>query len=76
MLSHCAITRSTAQTPLILWINCSPYEIKHVQTDNDLEFNKCFADYLEKKNIVQYYNYHKSPKSNAYVERFMWSLSF
>lgn len=35
----------------------SPYKIKHVQTDNGLEFEKYFDEYLKVKGIVHYYNY-------------------
>lgn len=48
----------------------APFEIKRVQTDNGHEFEKCFRDYAAQNNIVQFFNYPRSPKSNAYVERF------
>jgi len=48
----------------------APFKITHVQTDNGLEFERYFREYLEKKSIVHFHNYPKSPKMNAYVERF------
>ena len=48
----------------------SPYKIKAIQTDNGLEFEKKFDEYIRCKNIIHYYNYPHSPKSNAYIERF------
>ena len=46
------------------------FSIQRIQTDNGLEFYKHFDQYLEQHNIIHYWNYPKSPKMNAYVERF------
>ena len=48
----------------------APFEIKRVQTDNGQEFEKYFRDYAAQNNIIQFFNYPRSPKSNAHVERF------
>lgn len=48
----------------------APFKITHVQTDNGLEFERYFREYLAKKGIIHFHNYPKSPKMNAYVERF------
>jgi transposase InsO family protein len=50
------------------------YKIKSVQTDNGLEFYKRFDDYLKVEKITHYWNYSRSPKSNAYIERFNRTL--
>lgn len=47
-----------------------PYTIKHVQTDNGQEFHKHFENHIKQSGITQFWNYPKSPKMNAYVERF------
>lgn len=47
-----------------------PYQIKHVQTDNGQENHKNFQELLKQKEIVQFWNYPRSPKMNAYIERF------
>jgi putative transposase len=47
-----------------------PYKIKHVQSDNGLEFHKHFQNYLKTKNITQFFNYPRSPKMNAFIERY------
>ena len=52
----------------------SPFSIKRIQTDNGLEFEKHFRDYLEKKNIIHFYNYPRHPQANAYIERFNRTL--
>jgi len=51
-----------------------PFKIKRIQTDNGSEFAGHFDQYLRKKNIIHYWNYPKTPKSNAFVERFNRSL--
>jgi transposase InsO family protein len=48
----------------------APFEITHIQTDNGLEFEKYFREYLEEEKIVHFHNYPRCPKMNAYVERF------
>lgn len=48
----------------------SPFKIKAIQTDNGLEFEKNFDEYIKRNKMIHYYNYPHSPKSNAYVERF------
>lgn len=47
-----------------------PYEIKRIQTDNGLEFEKCFRNYVERRNITHFHNYPGRPQSNSFVERF------
>ncbi|MGL4759201.1 MAG: integrase core domain-containing protein [Patescibacteria group bacterium] len=48
----------------------SPYTIKHIQSDNGLEFHGEFQDNLENQKITQFFNYPRSPKMNAYIERY------
>ena len=48
----------------------TPYEVKRIQTDNGLEFEKCFRSYVEKRNITHFHNYPGRPQSNSFVERF------
>jgi transposase InsO family protein len=47
-----------------------PFRIKRVQTDNGSEFEKLFREYLARSRIIQFFNYPRRPRSNAYVERF------
>lgn len=53
---------------------CTPFEIKGVKTDNGLEFCGEFDAYLEKHSIKHFFSYPRTPKSNAYVERFNRTL--
>jgi len=48
----------------------APFEIKRVQTDNGSEFYKYFHETCEKQGIIHFWNYPRSPKMNARVERF------
>ncbi|MGQ9638820.1 MAG: integrase core domain-containing protein [Thermodesulfobacteriota bacterium] len=48
----------------------APFEIKRIQTDNGAEFQKRFRDALERKGIIQFFNYPRRPQMNAQVERF------
>ena len=47
-----------------------PYQIKAVQTDNGSEFHKYFREYLEKQEVIHYFNYKGKPTKNGHVERF------
>jgi transposase InsO family protein len=52
----------------------APFEIKSVQTDNGLEFEKYFRDHLIKKGITHFWNYPRHPQLNAKIERFNRTL--
>jgi transposase InsO family protein len=45
-------------------------KIKKVQTDNGQENHKHFISHLDKHGIEHFWNYPRSPKSNAYIEKF------
>lgn len=50
--------------------NIFGYEIQRVQTDNGSEFAKHFDDACTQLNISHFWNYPRSPKQNAFIERF------
>jgi len=52
----------------------APYLVKAIQTDNGLEFAKNADKTMADKGIVHFYTYPKSPKMNAYIERFNRTL--
>ena len=54
--------------------NLAPFKVERVQTDNGSEFDKYFADFVKKEHIIHYHNYPRSPKSNAFIERFNRTL--
>ncbi len=45
------------------------HKIKYLQVDNGSEWEKYFVQEVEKRKITLVYNYPKSPKMNAFVER-------
>jgi transposase InsO family protein len=45
------------------------HKIKYLQIDNGSEWEKYFAQEVKKRDITLVYNYPKSPKMNAFVER-------
>jgi len=47
-----------------------PYKIKAIQTDNGSEFHKYFKQYLEKRNIIHYWNYKGQPYKQGHIEKF------
>ncbi len=48
----------------------APFAVKRVQTDNGSEFYKHFHQVCEDRGLVHFWNYPRSPKMNARVERF------
>ena len=48
----------------------APFAVKAIQTDNGKEFLKEFEPALEKYGILHFFTYPRSPKMNAYIERF------
>ena len=48
----------------------APFKVGAIKTDNGMEFLGDFDAYLNKKGIVHYFSYPRTPKSNAYIERF------
>lgn len=48
----------------------APFKICAIKTDNGMEFLGDFNSYLTKKGIVHYFSYPRTPKSNAFIERF------
>ena len=48
----------------------APFRVGAIKTDNGMEFLGDFDTYLKKKSITHYFSYPRTPKSNAYIERF------
>jgi transposase InsO family protein len=65
--SHSSKTASVFLKEMIEYFK---YPIERVQTDNGSEFNLHFEEACKELNILHFYNYPRSPKSNAFVERF------
>lgn len=56
-------------------IHVSPMPVTHLQTDNGSEFAKEFAEACRLRSITHYYTYPRSPKMNAFIERFNRTLT-
>lgn len=69
--SHSSKTASEFLKEAIDYFN---YPFKQIQTDNGSEFNLHFDIACKELNILHYYNYPRSPKMNAFVERFNRTL--
>lgn len=69
-LAYTTLSSKTSTDFMKRLIDVVPFNIKRVQTDNGLEFEKYFRDYLKKKNIIHFHNYPRCPKMNAFIERF------
>jgi len=68
--SYKTLSSATAKDFMEKLQTVAPFAIRHIQTDNGQEFHKHFDEYVSKQEIVHFWNYPKSPKSNAYIERF------
>jgi len=66
-----SLSSITARDFLVKMRRVFPFikELSEVQNDNGAEFHKHFADYLKQEKIIQLWNYTKSPKMNAFIER-------
>lgn len=67
---YSSLSSNTARDFFRKFDNIAPFEIKHIQTDNGQEFHKYFRDELERRNIIQFFNYPRKPQMNAKIERF------
>ena len=56
-------------------IRYAPFSITEIQTDNGSEFAHHFHDACMTLGITHYHTYPRSPKMNAYIERFNRTLS-
>ncbi len=69
-LAYTTLSSKTSTDFMKRLIDVVPFDIKRVQTDNGLEFEKYFREYLDTRNITHFHNYPRCPKMNAFVERF------
>lgn len=53
----------------------APLSLTHVQTDNGSEFADHFETYCDKKDIVHFHAYPRTPKMQSEIERFNRTLS-
>jgi len=67
-------TSQAAKEFFQLCLKVFPFPIDFVLTDNGSEFAKHFAKELKRLHLTHYHTYPKTPKMNAYCERFNRTL--
>jgi transposase InsO family protein len=69
-----SLSSSSATDFLVKLRQVAPFEVKRVQTDNGSEFHKHFHDATQTLDITHFWNYPRSPKMNAKIERYNRSV--
>jgi transposase InsO family protein len=69
-LAYTSLSSTTSRDFMKKLEDVVPFTIKRIQTDNGLEFEKYFRNYLKNKSITHFHNYPRCPKMNAFIERF------
>jgi putative transposase len=67
---YTSLSSNTSTDFLVKLRQVAPFAVLRVQTDNGSEFYKHFHAATEKLDIAHYWNYPRSPKMNAKIERF------
>lgn len=63
------ISDESASLALEFFLKWFPFEVKYIQTDNGLEFQRSFEQACQKHNITHYFIHKNSPNENAVIER-------
>jgi len=63
------ISDESASLALQYFLKWLPFEIKYIQTDNGLEFQRTFDEFCFNKGIKHYFIHKNSPNENAVIER-------
>lgn len=64
------LSSASATDFLVKLRQVAPFDVLRVQTDNGAEFHKHFHSATEQLNITHFWNYPRSPKMNAKIERY------
>lgn len=67
---YTSLSSTNATDFLVKLTQVAPFTIKRVQTDNGSEFYKNFHEATQKLTMTHYWNYPRSPKMNAKIERY------
>lgn len=63
------ISDESASLALQYFLKWFPFQVKYVQTDNGLEFQRAFDELCSKRAITHYFIHKNSPNENAVIER-------
>ncbi|HET8991416.1 MAG TPA: integrase core domain-containing protein [Candidatus Saccharimonadales bacterium] len=69
-LAYSSLSSARSKDFLDKFIQVAPFEVKRVQTDNGSEFYKLFHESCEDRSLIHYWNYPRSPRMNAKIERY------
>lgn len=69
-MAYTSLSSARAKDFLDKFISVAPFEVSRVQTDNGSEFYKLFHESCEKQGLKHYWNYPRSPRMNAKIERY------
>ena len=69
-MAYSSLSSARAKDFLDKFIAVAPFELKRVQTDNGSEFYKLFHESCENLGPKHYWNYPRSPRMNAKIERY------
>lgn len=67
---YASLNSTNATDFLVKLRQVAPFTVRRVQTDNGQEFYKHFHQATEQLQITHYWNYPRSPKMNAKIERY------
>ena len=69
-MAYASLSSARAKDFLDKFIQVAPFQLKRVQTDNGSEFYKLFHGSCLELGIKHYWNYPRSPRMNAKIERY------
>lgn len=69
-MAYSSLSSARAKDFLDKLMVVAPFEVKRVQTDNGSEFYKLFHESCQHLGLTHYWNYPRSPRMNAKIERY------
>jgi len=73
---YSSVSSKTAADFLTKLLEVAPFRLQSIQTDNGSEFAKYFQEALARQHISHFHTYPRTPKSNAFIERFNRSIQY
>ncbi len=73
-LAYSSLSSARAKDFLDRFIQVAPFTVTRVQTDNGSEFYKLFHESCVARGLTHYWNYPRSPRMNAKIERYNRSI--
>ena len=73
---YSAVSSKTAADFVSKILDVNPFKFQAIQTDNGSEFAKYFESALAQLKVQHFHTYPRSPKSNAFIERFNRTIQY